>query len=288
MTPVPWPFDGRLFQAVESAAHLPLFFWIGMTLRSGVLPRLRMPHHLPLRMLAVLLAAGAVELLQRYTGRDPDLRDFIVSAAGGCAGVWAAEALYSASRWKPYAAMGSVVLVGLLAVWPVFWVLADRLQATARFPELASFETRSELGRWWFQGVRISRVTQQATEGRHALRVAVRSKRAVYPGLFMTDGRRDWSDCRRLCLDIYLAGARERDLWVRVDDQRDNPPYTDRAQQQIRLSPGLNRICLDLDRLLVTTSGRPLDASTIWRWGLFLDQVHGDEIFFLDNVRLVR
>ena len=99
---------------------------------------------------------------------------------------------------------------------------------------------------------------------------------------------RDWTGFHQLCFDLYLTGGEERSIWVRADDQPGYPPYADRAQSLVSLSPGANSICLDLDTFLVTPGGRALDRTRIMRWGMFYETAGTEGSFFLDHVRLVR
>jgi hypothetical protein len=285
--PLSLPFDGRLMRAAETAAHFPLFlilFWAWATLAGPgrTWPAFR-------RSLAgVALASVILELLQILTHRDPDLMDALFSILGG----WSAVLLwYSLHTWHRLLAMGARALVLLLAVAacvPSLLILADRAYAHASFPLLASFEGRSEIGRWWENECRLSRVAMQNTHGKKALRVAVARPCRAYPGLFMTDVYRDWSAYRQLCFDLYLTGSSERALWVRADDRSDYPPYGDRAQTLITLVPGANSICLDLDSFLVTPGGRSMNRSRVMSWGMFFESAQGGETFFIDNIRLVR
>ena len=283
--PATWSYSGRLFYAAGAAAGFPLFFAVGLAVM------LWMPGSRSLRFrrsaLAVSLLAVAVECLQAVTGRDPRWMHGLVLVVGGVAGILWEEGSHSARRWRFLATRGLVLLLALLAGLPVALVMADRSQAYLSFPLLSSFEGRSEVGRWWSHNCRMGRVASQATHGRHALRVVVLKSRSRYPGLFMNDVPRDWSGYPRLCLDVYLAGSAERALWIRADDRPGYPPYDDRAQTMIYLSPGANSVCLDLASFLVTPSGRPLDRTHIARWGLFLDDARGGETLFLDHIRLV-
>ena len=285
--PIHLPFDGRLIKAMETAAHFPLFFggvmaWLFLTKPVPSWPGLR------LLGVGVMLSAVALELAQLLTHRDPNLLDTFFSTLGGWSAVLIWYSLHTRRRGLILGAWSLCALLALLVGLPSLLILADRAHAHLTFPLLASFEGRSELGRWWGDDCRLARVKAQSTHGEYAMRVALARPRTSYPGVFMTDGHRDWSGHRRLSFDVYLTGGSERILWVRVDDRRDYPPYGDRAQTMVNLVPGANSVSLDLDTLLQTPGGRPLDRTQIRRWGMFFEDAQGGESFFLDHVRLTR
>ena len=287
MMPLALPWDGRLMEAVESAAHFPIFLVAAWSVLLLLQPRVNWPT---LRYLAagVVLAVCLVEVLQYFTHRDPDWRDAVYGCLGGWTGLLLWFSLHSARRLLILGAWLLALLFALPTVVPAMLILADRAHARLSFPLLTSFEGRSEVGRWWSHDCRLSRVNAQVTHGQTSLRVALHKPRATYPGLFMTDGVRDWSGYRQLCFDLYLTGGSERAIWLRADDRVGNPTYEDRAQTLITLVPGANSICLDLDAFLVTPSGRPLLRQHIVQWGLFFDAAQGGESFFLDHIRLMR
>lgn len=287
LCPVPFRTEGRLFSAVENLAHFPLFFALTWALEELLPARWRGGWHRWPAALVVLLA-GLFEAGQWFTGRDPGLADASMAIAGGWAAIAWRIRCETIRRSAALLAYGFALVLAVAALTPATRVLVDRAQARLAFPLLSSFETRLEIGRWWSHGVRLSRVTQQATEGRHALRIAVGRSRVTYPGIFLSDLPRDWGGYREICFDIFLAAGAPRTLWVRADDRADYPPYDDRAQTAIVLTPGPNRVALDMTTFLRTPHGRPLEFERIRRFGIFLDQHDGSETLFLDHVRLRR
>lgn len=283
----PWfALEGRLALACHRAIRFALYGGVALVLVDLVLARLPGFRH---RVGLVLSCAGllaAASLLTRAAQSLPS--ELACACAGTCSGYVAAALLRRTAVWRYVLAWAVTTIFVVLFLLPVGLVLADRVHARLSFPRMASFEGPSEVGRWWAHQTRLSRVTNQATHGRHALRVVAFKARGSYPGLFMTDGPRDWGGSGRLCFDVYLVGNAERSIWVRVDDRPDFPPYDDRAQTQVALVPGPNSICLELETLLRTPSGRALDRHEIRRWGIFFDEAQGGETIFLDHIRLVR
>lgn len=287
LMPLAWPWDGRLLKALENASHIPLFLVAMLAALSLIQPRIHWVNFWKLLAGGVGVAMG-VEVVQAVTGRDPDVGDAFYSALGCWAAVLLWFSTHTARRGLILGAWLLCSLVLVPCVLPASLILADRAHARLSFPLMASFEGRSEIGRWWPNGVRLSRVTHQVTQGRHALRVSVPRAKTTYPGLFMADGVRDWRGYRQLCFDVYLSGGSERLIWVRADDRLGHPPYAERAQTQLSLMPGANRICLDLDTFLRTPEGRPLEAAHIVLWGLFFESAQSGDSLVLDHIRLSR
>ena len=269
----------RLADALETSAHVPAF----LILVSALLALLKPPpgwRSLLLKLNACALLAVLLELAQHFTGRDPDGMDALFSALGGC---FAVLALEQPRRARMMVGLAVALLVSV-TVLPGL-VLLDRSQARGAFPALASFESPIELGRWSGNQVQLQRVTEWASDGRHALRVTSEAG-SVYPGLFMEDGVGDWTGRRVLVFNVVWLGAQACVLGVRADDHPGFPPYAERAQTEVTLAPGPNTIRLELDPFLRTPSGQPLNRAGIKRWGLFLINPPANATFLLDHIRL--
>lgn len=285
LLPLPWTIRDRLWHALEDLAHFPLFALIAMALWLWLNPLSRTRRFWSALSLSVLLAVG-VELLQRYTHRDPSIEDVAMSALGALAGVLLMDSFIGLRRpWRVVERCGVFALL-VLALIPVSSVVFDRARSRAEFPLIASFERRSEWGRWSVRDAQMERVRNHATEGKYALRFTVVSEPGPYPAAFMTDGIGNWEGYSELCLDIFLPGASNLVLWLRADDEEDYLRYADRAQIAVLLEPGENRVCVELSEFLRTPSARELRRDHLKRLGLFLNEPEGGEVLFVDNIRL--
>ncbi len=181
----------------------------------------------PLRGRPLWAAAGAtgcglaIELLQATTGREANLTDLMLDACGAFAvGCWlrAAPGLSGGARarraWLAAAALSLAPAVVHLAGLPPL-LAADAL-SRRRFPLLADFETRTELGGWYesHQG-RLSVVPRAG--GGVALRLEG-SPPQVYPGAYLKGFPRDWTGLTTLEFDARCVGADSVRLIVRADD----------------------------------------------------------------------
>ncbi len=81
LSPHPPDLSGVLMW--DKAQHFVAYFGLGgmATLALGVRPKLAWT------ILGIILFSGALEILQGYTGRDPDIFDFIANSIGAFAGL---------------------------------------------------------------------------------------------------------------------------------------------------------------------------------------------------------
>lgn len=266
-----------MWRALEDAAHVPAFAWLGWALWH------RRPQAGWGAVLLTALAA-AIEVAQAFTGRDPGIWDAILSALGGTAGLAIARArsrqrgLGVAFAWAGFCAV--IALAPALGVW------TDRRHARAAFPVLADFATVFEFGRWTSEGVMVTRQAGGGRAGRAALRMEVVPSEQDYPGVFMSEGLGNWTGYERLLVNIFSERDEPILLWIRIDDRRAQPAYQDRAQQRIELAPGWNEVSWSLEDLLQTPSGRALDRARLTRLGFFFDQRTAHQAIRIDHLRL--
>lgn len=67
-----------------------------------------------------------------------------------------------------------------------------------------------------------------------------------------------------------------------------NPSYANRFQKSFVLQPGMNRIRIDCEEFGRTSGGAMMDLSHVMRMGLFYFNAEKDEVFYMDNVRLLK
>jgi len=218
---------------------------------------------------SVMAFSACIERIQPLVGRDCDLRDFILSTAGGIASVGLYAVVIPARRVFRMLGLATVALMVALVLRPPVSILMDRWQAARTFPILASFATRSEMGRWTGEGCRLSRISRPGVAHAWAMRAEV-VEGVSYAGAFLIDAPKDWRGLERLCIATFLPGSNAVPIWVRVNDRQPSS-YADRYQCCTVFKPGPNRICIDRNQLVTTPSGRSLDLSHIVGCGLFFD-----------------
>lgn len=284
--PGPETRGDRLLVYLQDFAHFPLFavmaFLLQALLRRSPLGDIQ--RAFVIVMLTVLVGVAA-EFIQPFVGRTAGARDVVLGLSGSVAAVCFSLAAQTQSRAARFLLVWVVLLLVIGSAWPALLIEWDRLGASRDFPRLASFESRTELGRWSVNGCKISRTTEYASNGRWALKIEVENP-VGYPGLFEPDGIHNLFCMKQLCFDLFVPGETPLKIWLRVDD-RVSPAYSDRFQELLSLFPGTNGICIQRAALTSTPSGRPLDLGHLVSWGLFFDQAKPGETLYLDNVRVI-
>ena len=152
---------------------------------------------------------------------------------------------------------------------------------------LYDFEEEKEFDRlYWECKVFYARDKRHATRGKYSLRLEMYP--SSYPGLKTGWIEKDWSYYRFFKVDIYNPTGRSLMFAYRIDDLPAGPPYEDRVNGSVVLSPGKNELCLDLRSLRTSGTARPLFLSHIFSTYLFLGYPNNPVTLFLDNIRLVR
>ncbi len=78
-------------QIWDKAEHFTAYFGLALMVTLA----LGFSRRLPYALAGILLMAGVLEILQGYTGRDPDWRDMLANSIGWLAG-WVVAALFIA------------------------------------------------------------------------------------------------------------------------------------------------------------------------------------------------
>lgn len=278
------PHD-RLADYLHDLLHAVLFAAIAL-LMAAIAPRRRgRLASAAAIVVACLVLASAMELLQPLLGRDRQLGDVLLGGAGSLIAVCWLEAGRRASRpaTRVFLALaGTLILLAVLL--PAWLIVGDRQDAREDFPVLASFESPAELGRWSANRCTVSRAARHATHGSFSLALEV-VEDGGYPGVFLVDMPRDWRRFRQLCADLFLEREGPEDVWFRIDD-RANPAYPDRFQQVFRLLPGSNRVCLLRKDFGVASGGRPLDLANVTACGIFFDRGRVGDRLYIDHLVL--
>ena len=227
----------------------------------------------------VLVVLAGTECLQPFWGRLASVADFSYAALGITAGLL----LTRTPKMK-----AAFLLLCVLALIPPGSVLWDQCSARSSFPRLGSFESPLEKGRWTLNGVSMNRVSSHSTHRRFSAEIRVNVSDFQYPGLFLEDMPRDWRGADALLFDIFWPANVAREVCVRIDDQKGNPSYANRFQKSFVLQPGMNRIRIDCEEFGRTSGGAMMDLSHVMRMGLFYFNAEKDEVFYMDNVRLLK
>lgn len=270
--------------------HIICFFLWGRLLLN-YWPRLRdlgFERQAVAILLFSLLVGGGVEILQGALGRNPDLGDVGRDLVGGLL------ALAFVAR-KPKLLPGldgilkllSVVLL-LYCLSPTVVSLADEFLARRGFPVLADFETPFERERW--SGRSLRRVVDEfAAHGRSSLRVELVPAR--YSGLSSSYLPSDWRGYHAIAFDIYNPSGIPLKMNCRIDDrQHAERGYVsdDRFSRSFVAAPGWTEISFSVKEVVHAPSERVMDIEQIAAFMIFAVDVQQTQVFYFDNLRLVR
>ncbi|MFP6906154.1 MAG: hypothetical protein VCG02_13125 [Verrucomicrobiota bacterium] len=225
-----------------------------------------------------------LELLQPLLHRSASWSDWFL----GLAGVLAAYLVYKAFRgdakakrsWRLLGAFGLLVL----AMMPTLAQGFDRVKVRDAFPLMGTFETRMELRRWNLYGFKGALSHEHASHGRRSARL-VETRDFSYSGWFLEEMNADWSPYDTLVCSIFWTGKQLRKGDVRVDDLPEST-YVQQGHFDFVLAPGENRLVVPLDRLFQTDSGRKIDGSKIWKFGISMLEKQDGSVLFVDGIRL--
>ncbi len=225
-----------------------------------------------------------LELVQPLLHRSASWSDWFL----GLAGVLAAYLVYKAFRVgakvkRKGCLLGAFGLL-VLALLPSLMQGFDRIMVRESFPLLGTFENRMELRRWNLYGFKGALSHEHAAHGRRSVRL-VETRDFSYSGWFLEEMNADWSPYDTLVCSIFWTGKRPRKGDVRVDDLPEST-YVQQGHFDFVLEPGENRLVVPLDRLFQTDSGRKIDGSKIWKFGISMLEKQDGSVLFVDGIRL--
>ena len=272
---VPLPFPGRLADIIGDMVHAPLFGGLAL----GVLflldyffprgPESSLLKRSALVLLGLFSVGAVIEWCQSMFGRTAALHDAFSNGLGVLAATLA-YAWWTTRRDQNGGPIPRrVLLAGCFAAVTVSWwtpltSLADMIAVRIQFPLLVSFETRSEVKRFFFRECAGKRVKQDATDGKYALQITFQP--TEYPGATLIDLQRDWSEMRTLQLDVVLDQGYSQEsveFMVKIHD-RPHHRHEDTYRNVWRLRPGQPRhLVMTRDEILSGPDSRQLDLSRI-------------------------
>jgi len=298
---IPIPFKGRAAAAISDLAHAPLFACVTIALlffwyRWQPLDQFDRDwtKRFVLVGVWVFLVGVAIEFAQMVTGRSAAIHDAIANGLGIMAAIAVSFALlnwrYRGDQgWLSVLAVGvAIVTFGSALVMPVRIGL-DILAVQRAFPLIASFESKMELTRWYFDHCHGESTDQNVTHRDHAMRILV--ERAPHPAATLIETVSDWSDVATLELDVTLAQSypAEMEMIVKLIDE-DHANYdTDTAQKTFRLKPGeTTHLVFTREEMVNGPEQRPLDMTRIKLVSLLMNTPKVESYVDIDHVRVTK
>ena len=284
LTIVRLPSDSYLWIEFHNFGHTPLFGLVAIALLRISREILTDDFPILLQYLfssALALGLGLIwELIQIPTAGDADLTDLARDGIGilGMMSLWLAmDGRYWRRRAKAqrrtrekWFLFGGAVMI-LSAVPLMIWA-ATYIERDNDFPTLSRFD--SFLGRKLIslQDSQLNVIDSPSgwTENTgHKVAYLILRADAEYPGIEIRDPSPDWREFSYLVFEVYSPADSQISLSICIEDDEHNLEYNDRYTFRLKLSPGLNRIELDLADVETAPTGRSMDMGAIARIKLF-------------------
>lgn len=235
------------------------------------------------------LVGGATELLQMRLGREASWADLAKDLLGSVAALafWA-PSRHELRKWHRLAVQSGVAMLLFWSIMPLGRVIVDELTARQQFPLLCGFETPLESARW--SGNSRRRIDRSIVfSGGASLQVKLNTDR--YSGAFQYHSLGDWSDYRRLQLQVHNPDKEPLLIHLRIHDQehrRHHNAYRDRYKTSFRLQQGWNRLEVPLAKVASAPKGRRMEMRRIAGVGIFVAQLESPRTIYIDEVQLLR
>ena len=228
-----------------------------------------------------------IELVQPLFGRDKSLLDASYDLAGcSAAGLFYWYKYAEHHRTKPTLLLIAWLQVLSCLIMPAsnVWIVLQRNLAA---PMLVSFDAL------WEQSIRSINdrtrlsIVNPPADWKHTGRVGKFTFGfATYPGISFPYIYSDWSSYSTLAFAVYSEQNQTEVLHLRVHDTQHNQQYSDRYNQAIIITPGLNLIEIDLNKIKNSPKSRELDLSDIATIGLFMKKPKELVTLYIDNIEL--
>jgi VanZ family protein len=247
LVPLPVPVSlapwRALVQDLENFGHPLAFALLGAV--TFIAARAAFPApawRAPLLAVLVGLLLGALtEWLQTLIGRDGSWEDIWGDMLGCVAAVsWmAARPAGGLRRPLPALALRALsIALAVTAIAPLCWTAAAYV---ARAQEAPTF--------WRHDSPLLQRFSH-VQQGR-------------FPALVVHEPPGDWSGFRTLVVEVTNPQLRPVEMGLRVHDRDHDETYADRFNALLRLSPGLVKIRIPLDRVRLGPRGRQMQMQRI-------------------------
>lgn len=270
--PVPIASDSHpVLPALALSFHVLLFgAWAAVAVAAlrGRIPRVWI-------WLALVAAAGVLEVVQPLAGRSREWGDWLAGSLG------AGWMCIAAPRWGHQRALAGL---GALALLPAAWT------GSLLGLEIRAFPLLARPGSLWSRQGWTRNAVCLSVSSESLFRIQSVPPRdgpvASYPGLFRRAAAADWSRAGDLTTRLYWPDP-DPALWaIRIDDRPGHSAYAERFQQEFAVTQGWNAIRIPATDWGRASGGRPLDVAAIRQWGVFLVSPGSFDYVLLDSVQL--
>ncbi len=243
-------------------------------------------------LLTVIFAGavgGAIEVLQGFTHRDPDLWDVGRDLCGGFVALaWVAPRHDKWSKPKRWGLRAfGLLLLGITAL-PLAGALFDETMQQWQFPLLADFTSPLELTRWKGDAD-FALDAGLAASGRRSLKVSLAPR--PYSGVALRYFPGNWLGFTTLRFSVFNPSEQPLTLTCRIHDQlheERSQDFSDRFNRSLVIAPGWNDIAIPLHEVATAPKDRTMDLSRLRLVGIFAARLTEPREIYLASVRLAR
>ncbi|WP_447965250.1 VanZ family protein [Nitrospira sp. Ecomares 2.1] len=300
---IPLPSPNILRKVFYDFCHVPLFGVVAMILlylaRQRGEPRgWSVGSQYGLAFIGAVILGALAEGMQSFnSSRFAEWSDFLLDVLGAVGALGLSftydqrftgrMAIWRVAPRKQLVQVGVGLLV-VIALSPVLvwsYVYWDR---DARFPSLVQFSAAWEMMLVNGRDAAVQIVPPPLGWGKPQVDTVglVLFYPKPYPGIRLREPYPDWKGFSHFHFEVYSELPEAQSLIIRIDDAQHNNDYTDRFNQAITISPGLNHIHIPLDDIRLAPVGREMDLSAIKNVGLFAINPPEEFSLYLDNFRL--
>jgi len=277
----------RLLPYLWNYGHIALFaaiFWLIFS-KSDIFAERSIYWTLTTTILPIILVSVAIEIIQSINSREFSFLDIIRNCLGATIAIAFHSNSFSDNRTFSRSKLKySVVGVLIIFSYPLLINTADTINAYRSFPVLSDFESPFELTRW--SGNQLIVVDLEANNN-HVLGNTFTTDE--YSNLTFESFPNNWAGFSNFSFRIFNDSTTNHELNIRIHDQHhrnSNWDYSDRFNQIIGLTPGWNKITIDLNLVRVHPMNREIDMSKIEKIIIFSHNLQTNVRLYFDDFRL--
>lgn len=234
---------------------------------------------------ALVLGLVVEGLQMGIDGRTPDAYDILrnqlgclIALASSCPG------RTGKGKWKPLY-RGVVVLLVVLALYPLGRVITGDVFALGNFPVLADFETACEIDRWQTKK-RLVIQEDIVRHGRYALKG--RFTTDTYSWVSLAHSPENWEGFSNLFFSVYLPEEEEEELSLicHIQDSESDNRYKDLFKRRVTLEKGWNDVMIPLADVKEGPDDRQLNMQQIVSLTFVVVRQKKERTFYIDSVYL--
>ena len=283
---VPQPdHPGIWLQSLIEWLHVPVFGLISLAIVSLTPTSWRRSQQFGLAFLGSVMLGVLTEAAQIPMQRDAAWEDLIADATGA-AGFLAFA--YGVGR-KPIVRFVSAISATVVLLWsaaPLIAVTKAIVHRNSQFPVIFNGDIDSE--KTFVSGLNIHMKTRRS-DANDEFYTEARVLHNKGSRIEIRDLVPDWSDYSNLNLRIELLGDLDLTLTVRIHDtlhRRGDQPHSDRFNQRLTLSPGIQSFTISLRNVRSAPQGRLMDMTKIEALILYSEKSDAVRSFNLFEINL--